>query len=812
MRVSLNWLGTFLDIDKSKAAFIAESLTNRGIEVESIEYQDKGLDKVVVGKIITKDKHPNADKLSVLSVDVGQETLQIVCGASNMKAGDKVVVSLVGAELPNGLLIKKSKIRDVESSGMCCSTSELGLSKESSGIIILPENAKTGAPAAEALALDDVFITIAIPPNRGDVLGYIGVAREVSAILGQKLNYTFDHVKTISKGTGNLSVEIKDDNCYRYIGRLIKGVKTQQSPDWMVKRLEAVGLRSINNLVDITNYVMLETGHPLHSFDFRHVSNSKIIVRSAKEKEKIKLLDGAEKELRDSDLVIADDKKILAIAGVMGGVDSGIADDTTDIIIECACFAPSSIRLTSKFHNISTDSSHRFERGVDIDFMSSVMERASSLYAELADAKEIYDVVDIISNKTSRHIVEISSRSAHDFIGVEITTSEIEKLLTSIGFDVKSSGESIKITVPSFRNDVTMKADIYEEIARLNGYDKIPAELPPVTISANFDDGCSIEKLKNNVKSILKGLGYLETITYSFVPENYHTLFGYTDDQVVKLKNPIVETMKIMRTSMVSSMLESVKYNFNHRNMDLRFFEIGKTYFSKNNTGEKPSPSDTVATENEYVCGVCTGKIIDTVDWTRGAKIEQCDFYTLKGEMVALLNVLRIPSFEFTDVDTNKVKYLHPGLSSTVKCCGKTCGYIGKVHPDFAHKFDLGEQDVYIFELSFDLLKDLATSGLSGKELPKFPSIKRDLSFLISSSIKDSQVSSIIKKAKAQNLKEYGVFDLYNGKGIPEGQKSMAYYFVFASDERTLSDSEVDEAMLKIIDGLKKEFLINMRT
>lgn len=812
MRVSLNWLGTLLDIDKSKAAFIAESLTNRGIEVESIEYQGKGLDKVVVGKIITKDKHPNADKLSVLSVDVGKEKLQIVCGASNMKAGDNVVVSLIGAELPNGLLIKKSKIRDVESSGMCCSTSELGLSKESSGIIILPEDIKTGTPAAEALALDDVFITIAIPPNRGDVLGYIGVAREVSAILGQKLNFTFDHVKTISKGTGNLSVEIKDDACYRYIGRLIKGVKIKQSPDWMVKRLEAVGLRSINNLVDITNYVMLETGHPLHSFDFRHVSNSKIIVRSAKGKEKIKLLDGTEKELRNSDLVIADDKKILAIAGVMGGVDSGIADDTTDIIIECACFAPSSIRLTSKFHNISTDSSHRFERGVDIDFMSSVMERASSLYAELADAKEIYDVVDIISNKTSRHVVEISSRLASDFIGVEITVSEIEKLLTSIGFDVKSSGESIKITVPSFRNDVTMKADIYEEIARLNGYDKIPAELPPVTISANFDDGCSTEKLKNNIKNVFKGLGYLETITYSFVPDNYHTLFGYIDDQVVKLKNPIVETMKVMRTSMVGSMLEAVKYNFNHRNMDLRFFEIGKTYFSKNNSGERPSPIETVAAENEYLCGICTGKIIDTVDWTRGAKIEQCDFYTLKGEIVALLNVLRIPSFEFTDLDTSKVKYLHPGLSSTVKCCGKICGYIGKVHPDFAYKFDLGEQDVYLFELSFDLLKDLANSGLSGKELPKFPSIRRDLSFLISSSIKDFQISSIVKKAKAQNLKEYGVFDLYNGKGIPEGQKSMAYYFIFSSDERTLSDSEVDEAMIKIIDGLKKEFLINMRT
>ncbi|MEI6093821.1 MAG: hypothetical protein WCQ47_09135, partial [bacterium] len=286
----------------------------------------------------------------------------------------------------------------------------------------------------------------------------------------------------------------------------------------------------------------------------------------------------------------------------------------------------------------------------------------------------------------------------------------------------------------------------------------------------------------------------------------------YTDSDIVKLKNPIVETMKVMRTSMVSSMLDAVKYNFNHRNMDLRFFEIGKTYFAKNGSTQRPSPTETVATENEYVCGVCTGRVIDTADWTRGAKIEQSDFYTLKGEIVALLNALRIPSFEFVELDTDKIKYLHPGASSAIKCCGRICGYIGKVHPDLANKFDIGDQDIYVFEISLDLIKELVNAGLSGKELPKFPRIRRDLSFLIPASIKDSQICSVIKKAKAQNLKEYGVFDLYKGKGIPEDQKSMAYYFVFASDERTLSDSEVEEAMVKIIDGLKKEFLINMRT
>ena len=812
MRISLNWLGTFLDIDKSKAVLIADSLTNRGIEVEAIEFQGKGLEKVVVGKIITKDKHPNADKLSVLSVDVGKETLQIVCGASNMKAGDKVAVSLVGAVLPNGLTIKKSKIRDVESSGMCCSTSELALSKESSGIIILPENVKVGIPAAEALSLDDVFIDVATPPNRGDVLGYIGIAREVASILGQKVNYPVTDVKATAKGTGGLEVEIKDERCHRYIGRLIKGVKIKPSPDWMVRRLDAAGLRSINNIVDITNYVMLETGHPLHAFDLRHVSDSKIIVRSAKENEKIKLLDETEKKLKASDMMITDPKKVLAIAGVMGGIESGISDDTTDIIIECACFDPSAIRLTSKFHNILTDSSYRFERGADVGFMRQVMERTTALYKELADPKDIYESVDVISNKRSDRVVELTAKSASDFIGIDITDTEIEKLLTPIGFNISKKGSALSITVPSFRNDVTMKVDIYEEIARLNGYDKIPAELPPVVISAEFNDGTNDERLKNNIRNILKGFGYLETITYSFVPDNYHTLLGFSDNDVIKLKNPITETMKVMRASLVTSMLESVRYNFNQRNMDLRFFEIGRTYLSIKNAGQRPSPTETVANEQEYVCGVCTGNIVDTADWTRGTKPEGCDFYIVKGEIFALLTGLRVPNFEFVDINPEKAKYLHPGASCAIKCCGKECGYIGKVHPDLAHKFDLGDSDLYIFELAFDHLRLVANAGMSSKDLPKFPLIRRDLSFMVPIEIRDAQIRTSIKKAGALSLKDYGVFDLYKGKGIPEGQKSMAYYFVFGSDERTLSDSEVDGSMLKIIDGLKKEFLINIRT
>ena len=630
MKFSVNWLRDFLDFERSQAELIADSLTNRGIEVESINFQGKGFDNVVVGKIISKEKHPDADKLSLLKVDVATETLQIVCGASNMKEGDKVCVALIGAKLPNGLEIKKTKIRGVESFGMCCSLSELKLADESDGIIILPESCQAGDLAAQAMELDDVVLEIATAPNRGDLLGLLGIAREVGSILGQKPTFKIKTPVTPLKGHGGLCIEIHDKKCRRYIGRYIQGVKITQSPRWLCKKLEAVGLRPINNLVDITNYVMYELGHPLHVFDADKVSGKKIIVRSAKEKEKIKLLDGTEKTLSAADILIADDNNPLAIAGVMGGENSGVFETTKDIILECAYFEPSSIRVTAKKHGIISDSSYRFERGVDFDFMKEVVERASELIQELGQPTHVYETVDIIADVKKRKNIKISAKGTSDFLGMDIDAGVVTTCLESIGFCAVNNMDTINIDIPSWRGDVTMNADIYEEVARIYGFDKIPAQLPNVSLSPEHKCLMDVDTLNSKIRTTLKNVGYLETITYSFVTEKHHKLMGHKDTDVISVVNPITETMKVMRVSMLPGLLDAVRYNLNHRNLDVKMFEIGKTYHPKVHRllQEPISPSETVALEEDHLCCVMTGNALDKESWT-----------TQKGKKLSLIHI-----------------------------------------------------------------------------------------------------------------------------------------------------------------------------
>ncbi len=813
MKVSLKWLMDFVDIDLDNARAIADGLTNRGLEIEAVDFQGKGLDNVVVGKIQEKQKHPDADKLSLLKVNIGSDVLQIVCGASNMKEGDKIAVALVGANLPNGLEIKRSKIRGVESFGMCCSMSELKLAEESSGIIILDDKCVVGAPIVQAMQLDDVIFEVATPPNRGDVLGMFGIAREVSAFVERPLKIrSVPAVPSTGKGNGGLSVDIKDKRCGRYIGRYIHGVKVKPSPEWMAKRLEAVGLRPINNLVDITNYVMLELGHPLHVFDAAQIANKKIHVRSAADKEEITLLDGNKKTLSHKDMLICDDKRALAVAGVMGGLDSGVTNDTVDVVIECAYFDPSAIRITSKTLGVSSDSSYRFERGVDIDFMQSVVERTTSLIKDLADAETIYDAVDVVVDNKKPVAITISEKDVEDFLGTNVKEEIIIQKLETIGFKVKADKGKLTLHVPTFRSDVTMSADVYEEIARLIGFNAIPSELPAVAVKSEFKIMDESTLLRKKLRYIMKGIGYNEAITYSFVPVEFPALCNDAPETVVNIKNAIAETMKVMRTNMLPSLLDAVKYNINRRNLDIRLFEIGKTYKKKENFGEKTTADVTPADEKNYICCVAAGRDVDAEDWTRskGGKI---DFYTLKGELTNLLETLRVPNFEFVEpkeADKVFVK-AHPGISAIVKCCGRPCGVVGRVHPELIDKFGMEELEVYFFELDLDILKGLYNSTPSFKEVPRFPSMRRDLSFLLDEKVKSQALNTSLRKARVADLKDFGIFDLYKGKGVPEGKVSVTYYFVFANDERTLTDSEVEASMAAVVDGLKREFLIEIR-
>ena len=817
MKVSLKWLRDFVDIDLDNARIIADGLTNRGLEVESVSFQNKGLDNVVVGKIQEKQKHPDADKLSLLKVNIGSDVLQIVCGASNMKEGDKVAVALIGASLPNGMEIKRSKIRGVESCGMCCSMSELKLAEESEGIIILDEKSVVGTPITEALQLDDVIFDVATAPNRGDVLGMMGIAREVSALVERPIKQkTVPAVHSNGKGNGGLAIDIKDKRCRRYIGRYIHGVKVASSPEWLAKRLEAVGLRPINNLVDITNYVMMELGHPLHVFDAAQIADKKIIVRSAADKEEIVLLDGSKKTLSHKDMLICDAKRALAVAGVMGGLDSGVTDDTKDVIIECAYFEHSAIRATSKTLAVASDSSYRFERGADLDFMQSIVERTTALIKDLAHAENIYDSVDVFPEKRTAPVITISEQAVMDFLGVHIKEEIIIQKLEAIGFKVKEEKGKLIVQVPSFRGDVTMPADLYEEISRLVGYNVIPAELPLIAVANDFrvmDEG---GELKQKLRHAMKGFGYNEAITYSFVPEYFPALCSDKQELVITVKNPITETMKVMRTSMLPSILEAVKYNFNRRSLDVKLFEIGKTYRKKENFGEKPTADVTPAEERTVLCCVATGRPIDAEDWTRD-KGEKIDFYSMKGELAALLDDLRVPNFEFVEPKADDPIFVkaHPGVSSIVKCCGRPCGVVAKVHPELVDKFELEGAPVYFFELDLDTLKGLYNNTPYFKDIPRFPSVRRDLSFIVNENVKDQAVNAYLRKARVADLKDYGIFDLYRGKAsnssLPDGKVSVAYYFIFANDERTLTDAEVDNSMAAVMDGLKREFLIEIR-
>jgi len=817
MKISLKWLmGILPEVKKEDVARIADGLTARGIEVESIEHQGKNLEGVVSAQIKTKDKHPNADKLSVLTVDNGTEVLQIVCGATNMVAGDKIALALVGAELPGNFKISKSKIRSVESCGMCCSEVEMGIAEKSEGIMILKPDTQIGLPITTVLGLDDVIMEVSIAPNRGDLLSHAGIAREVAGVLGVEFDYKTTGAASTNQGHGLLNIEIKNLKCPRYIGRRFEGVKVKESPMWLKQRLESIGLRPINNLVDITNYVMLELGHPLHVFDAKHIAHSKIIVRSASENEKLVLLDEKEVTLSSKDMLITDADKAVALAGVMGAQNSGVSNDTQDVILECAYFDPSTIRVTAKKYLISTDSSYRFERGVDYHSMKLVVDKASELIKELAEPQKIYDALDLIKSDKPLDKIRVSVGAVNSFLGLSISRNEIIDVLGSTGFFTEVHGDFIDVTPPSYRNDIKIKEDVYEEVLRLYGYDKVPLTLP-VPSCQQASDTCYFDFL-NNIRTTMRMIGYNESINYSFVPEKHNTVLGTPDDKIVKIINPITETMKQMRTQLITSLLEAVKYNHNYRNLDVKMYEVGRVYFNTELlttelTDKHLSAKKFVANEQEQLCAVFCGNIAGIEDWSTpaGSDSRLVDFYRVKGELEAIFKTLRVPNWDYAEVDATKHNLLHPGISASIVVCGKTIGYIGKIHPDLVAAFDLDVKDIFVFELNLNMLFASVGGIPVFKGLPKFPQVRRDVSFVIDKAVEHKVITKYIRKLNIPNLKDYGVFDLYQGKGIVDGKKSMAYYFIFGAEDRTLVDSDVDSAFGAITQELKKQFLIEIR-
>lgn len=781
MKISLNWLKDFVDIDVSSER-LAEVLITAGLEVEGISKLGEGLDHVVVARIFSMSPHPNADRLTLCSVSTGDRTHAIVCGAKNMKEGDCVALAMPGAHLPNGVKITKSKIRGEVSEGMLCSEVELGLAKESSGLMILQEGLNLGEPFAKAMMLDDTIFEINITPNRSDCLSVKGIAREVAALTGKSLK----KVK-FAEGrydSSEIDIEVRDfEACPRYTARTIKGVKIAPSPLWMKRRLEASGVRSINNVVDITNYVMLETGQPLHAFDLNLLSGKRIVVRRAVEGEKIMTLDGVERVLGVETLVIADNERPMAVAGVMGGTGSEVSEKTADLLLESAYFKPTLVRKASKRCGLHTESSHRFERGVDPNGVMDASRRAVGLILELAGGHVSEKIADLYPNKINPVDIEMRLSRAKSILGIDLDMTSVAAGFERLELGVKELDmDRITVTPPTFRVDLTREIDLVEEIARLKGYDSIPVTYPRV--EARGGERNKKGGLEDRVRGLLVDMGFCETVTYGFISPKGILKFLPADVEPVRLLNPISEEQSVMRTTIIPSLLEVVGRNLSHQNEDLRFFEIGRAFpYAGDERGERV-----------VVSGIMTG-LRNGKRWNLPA--DELDFFDVKGVVENLLGVSGVTGIF---VPNEKVPYLHPGKAATLDIGGIEAGVLGEVHPDIMESFDIKGR-AYIFEIELKPVMESARSATFA-HIPKFPAVSRDIAILLDSDVPAERVYKAIRHVDPL-ISDVFLFDLYQGKHVPDGKKSMAYSIRYQAHDRTLREEEVNILHEKVLAAVK---------
>ena len=798
MKFSESWLREWVNPQISTKE-LAHQLTMSGLEVESIEPVAPALDKIVVGHVTSIEPHPDADKLQVCAVDVGQgKTLQIVCGASNVQIGGNYPVALKGAKLPDGLKIKKSKLRGVQSEGMLCSTKELHLAENADGLLSLPANAPVGTAISDYLQLNDQSIELSLTPNRGDCLSIIGVAREVGVLnRAEVIQHTVEMPAAVIPD--EIAINIKATNaCTHYVGSIIKNVNpAAETPLWLQEKLRRSGLRSLNPIVDVTNYVLLEMGQPMHAFDLDKLKGG-IQVRMAKNGEKIDLLDGQHVNIAKNTLVIADDNGPVALAGIMGGADTAVSDASKNILLESAFFDPIQIASRARQYGLHTDSSHRFERGVDPDLQQRAMARAASLILEITGG-EIGPVCEAKTSEYSstRPPVTLKFSSIKRFLGIEIEQQIVEDILTRLGMTLSEiSGEqSWSVAIPSYRFDIALEIDLIEEIARIHGYGKIP-DSPPVVPSVMHEQPEAKVEL-NTLKQTLVTRGYQEAITYSFVDPTIQALLD-PDAEIIKLSNPISADMSVMRTNLWVGLVNTAKYNMNRQQNRIRLFEVGQKFV----------PAGKNIQQENMLAGLISGTSTPE-QW--GEPSRSLDFYDLKNDVEALLNHTKsLSQFRF---EAAGHPALHPGQSARIVVAedgekAKTIGMIGTMHPAIQEKMGLAQQ-IYLFELQINVL----TKQLLPKftEIPKFPTIRRDLAIIVDDDIKAQRISDCIINNSPPILKDVQLFDVYRGEGVDNHKKSMAYALTLQNIERTLTDSEVDTVISEIMSILNKELGATMR-
>lgn len=797
MKLSLKWLSDYVAPGIAPSE-LAHRLTMAGLEIEGQSSGGEGLGGVVVAQVKESTQHPNADKLSVTKIDAGTgELLQVVCGAKNYKVGDKVPLATVGSKLPNGMEIKKAALRGVESSGMLCSSRELGLNEEHAGLMILDVALPLGTPIASALGLDDVVFEVNVTPNRPDALSHLGIAREVSAILGVPLKFP-DAKLSEGGGAANDVAKVRieaPERCSRYAARVIEGVKVGPSPQWMQERLKSCGIRAINNLVDVTNYVLLEYGHPLHAFDLDKVAGAEIVVRLAKPGEKLRTLDGKDRALDADDLVIADRDCAQAIAGVMGGGESEVTEGTTRVILESAWFNPSSVRRSSRRHGLHTEASHRFERGTDIDAVPNALDRAAALIAELAGGQVLKGAIDVYAKKHEPRWVTLRPSQVGELLGTMVPAEETKKILGALGFGVAGGEVPGKFVVPTWRVDVDREEDLIEEVARIRGYDKVPSVLP------RGPSDLAMEPLANEVeervRTALGGAGLMEVVSYSFVtPKELWWLtvrelseLGQPVESIA-LKNPLSAEQSVMRTTMYAGLTQALSHNLRHQAEGVRLYEWGRTYVPNPQGGAEHRP---VARETLRVAGVLAGLRLGR-HWT--APDARVDFYDAKGAVEAVLRSLGIESATFAAVEFAPY---HPRASArVVGHGGAVMGTMGELHPRAAKELDL-PVGVYMFELEVEQLKRAAVLKPKAAPLTKFPAVLRDLAVVVDAAMSAEALRKVILEAGGKLVEDARVFDVYTGKPIPEGKKNVAFALHYRAEDRTLTDVEVNEAHTRIV-------------
>ena len=785
MNLSMRWLKEFVKLDEMPIRDFTEAMTMSGSKVEGWEIEGSEIDNVLVGKVLSLDLHPDSDHLWITQIDVGaSEPVQIVTGAQNLKVGDVVPAALNNSILPGGKKIKKGKLRGVESNGMLCSLSELGLTKHDfpyaieDGIFVLQEDCKLGEPICEALGFNDTKVEFEITSNRPDCFSVIGLARESAATFDKPLTL---HKPIVKSGHGSckemLDVKVEDtDLCSIYSARIVKNVRVKPSPRWMRERLRAMGVRPINNIVDITNYVMLEYGQPMHSFDLRSIDEGKIRIHRAKDGEIITTLDGVEHKLCTKNLVIADANKPLAIAGVMGGEFSGIVDDTTTIVFESACFNGASIRTTARDLGMRTDASSRYEKGLDANNCLPALDRACEL-VELLDAGDVLDDVIIDNHSSSeRKKIFLDVDWINRFLDLKLSTDEMKSILTKL--DCEFDGDDI--LAPTFRPDLEHKADIAEEIARFYGYNNIPGTALAGGAQGKYTPR---QKFEQTISATILALGASEIMTYSFIsPKYYDKILMQADSPLRKsiiISNPLGEDTSIMRTTALPSMMEVLSRNYNNRNADACLFELASEYI--------PTTEDKLPIEKTCLMIGMYGN--------------KSDYFTAKGMAEQILDKMCVYGYEI-EASSEESSY-HPGRCAVLTLDGKRLGIIGEIHPKVADNYSIGER-VYCFSLDVDLMFEYAKTEKSYIPLPKFPAVTRDLALLCDDSIPVLSLEKAIIKGAGNLLETIKLFDVYKGEQIDADKKSVAFSIVLRSKDNTLADDHIAGVMKKVIKELEK--------